>query len=91
MCQGWLQLSVVLDVGSRRLVGYSMAADMRARLVLDALEMATAARGGRTAGVVFHSGRAGQYLGREYSAALTRHGLSLSGRAPGRWSRAGRR
>ena len=55
--QGWLHLAVVLDLGSRRLIGYSMAPDMRTRLVVDALDMATAARGGRTAGIVFHSDR----------------------------------
>ena len=84
--QGWLHLAVVLDVGSRRLIGYSMAADMRARLAVDALEMATAARGGRTAGVVFHSDRAGQYLGREHTTALVRHGLRQSaGRVGNCW------
>lgn len=84
--QGWLHLAVVLDVGSRRLIGYSMATDMRARLVLDALEMAVAARGGRTAGVVFHSDRASQYLGQQHSAALARHGLRQSaGRVGNCW------
>ena len=53
--RGWLHLAVVLDLGSRRLIGYSMATDMRAQLVLDALDMATGARGGRTVGIVFHS------------------------------------
>ena len=55
--QGWLHLAVVVDVGSRRLIGYSMATHMRTQLVVDALDMATAARGGRTAGIVFHSDR----------------------------------
>ena len=83
---GWLHLAVVLDVGSRRLIGYSMATDMRARLVLDALEMAVAARGGRTAGVIFHSDRASQYLGRQHTAALARHGLRQSaGRVGNCW------
>ena len=58
--RGWLYLAVVLDLGSRRLIGYSMATDMRAQLVLDALDMAAAARGGRTAGIVFHSDRGSQ-------------------------------
>jgi transposase InsO family protein len=44
--EGWLYLASVLDLGSRRLLGYSMADHMRAELVLDALGMAVAARGG---------------------------------------------
>ena len=84
--QGWLHLAVVLDLGSRRLLGYSMATDMRARLVVDALEMAVAARSGRSAGVTFHSDRASQYLGREHAAALARHGLRQSaGRVGNCW------
>lgn len=84
--QGWLHLAVVLDVGSRRLIGYSMATDIRARLVVDALEMAVVARGGRSAGIVFHSDRASQYLGREHTAALTQHGLRQSaGRVGNCW------
>ncbi len=76
----------MLDVGSRRLIGYSIAADMRARLVVDAFETAAAARGGRTAGVIFHSDRGCQYLGREHSAALARYGLHQSaGRVGNCW------
>ena len=52
-----LHLAVVLDIGSRRVIGYSMAADMPARLVIDALNTAAASRGGRTTGVIFHSDR----------------------------------
>ena len=43
--EGWLYLAAVLDIGSRRLIGYSMAADMPARLVIDALDTAAASRG----------------------------------------------
>ena len=58
--EGWLYLAAVLDIGSRRLIGYSMAADMPARLVIDALDTAAASRGHRTAGVIFHSDRGSQ-------------------------------
>ena len=59
--EGWLYLAAVLDIGSRRLIGYSMAADMPARLVIDALDTAAASRGHRTAGIViFHSDRGSQ-------------------------------
>lgn len=55
--EGWLYLASVLDLGSRRLLGYSMADHMRTELVTGALDMAVAARGG-PAGVdevIFHS------------------------------------
>ena len=48
--EGWLFLAGVVDLGSRRLLGYSMADHMRTELVLDALGMAVGARGGSTAG-----------------------------------------
>ena len=55
--EGWLYLASVLDLGSRRLLGYSMADHMRTELVLDALGMAIAARGGLVAGVIAHADR----------------------------------
>ena len=75
---GWLHLAVVLDVGSRHLVCYAMATDMRARLVDDASEMAAAARGGRTAGMVFHSDRGPRCLSGELAAALARDQMRQS-------------
>ena len=66
--EGWLYLASVLDVGSRRLLGYSMADHMRTTLVLDALGMAIAARGGDHAvgGVIAHADRGSQYTSNEY-------------------------
>jgi hypothetical protein len=52
--EGWLYLASVLDLGSRRLLGYSMADHMRTELVADALRMAAGTRGGATAGIIFH-------------------------------------
>ena len=46
--EGWLYLAGVLDLGSRRLLGYSMDDHMRTELVTDALGMALAARGGNS-------------------------------------------
>ena len=48
-------MASVLDLGSRRLLGYSMADHMRTELVLDALSMAVNARGGVVAGVIAHA------------------------------------
>ena len=55
--EGWLYLATVLDVFSRRVIGWAVADHMRAALVCDALRMAVATRGGTVAGVVFHSDR----------------------------------
>lgn len=66
--EGWLYLASVLDLGSRRLVGYSMAEHMRTELVLDALTMAVATRGGdqAVAGVIVHADRGSQYTSNDY-------------------------
>jgi putative transposase len=66
--EGWLYLASVLDLGSRRLVGYSMADHMRTRLVLDALGMAVTARGGdhTVTGVIAHADRGSQYTSNDY-------------------------
>jgi len=66
--EGWLYLASVLDLGSRRLLGYSMADHMRTELVLDALGMAIAARGGdeAVAGVIAHADRGSQYTANDY-------------------------
>jgi len=63
---GWLYLATVLDLGSRRLLGYSMASHMRTSLITDALEMAAGIRGGATAGIVFHSDRGSQYMSGDF-------------------------
>ena len=68
--EGWLYLASVLDLGSRRLLGYSMAEHMRTELVVDALEMAAATRGGQTGGVIFHGDRGSQYLSGDYRQLL---------------------
>ena len=57
---GFLYLAIVLDVFSRKVVGWAMAADLGARLVVDALEMALWTRR-PPAGVVHHSDRGSQY------------------------------
>jgi putative transposase len=56
---GFLYLAVVLDVWSRRIVGWAMATHLRSELVLDALNMAIAQR--RPAGVIHHSDQGSQY------------------------------
>jgi transposase InsO family protein len=64
--EGWLFMASVLDIGSRRLLGYAMADHMRTGLVLDALGMAVTARGGNVAGVIGHADRGSQYTSNDY-------------------------
>lgn len=76
--EGWLYLASVLDLGSRRLLGYSMAAHMRTELVTDALTMAAGARGGVTAGIIFHGDRGSQYLSGDYRHLIADLGMVQS-------------
>lgn len=75
--EGFLYLAGVLDLCSRRIVGWSMAEHLRAGLVIDALAMATSRR--RPApGLVHHSDRGVQYCCRENRAALEAWGMIAS-------------
>lgn len=67
--EGWLYLATVIDLSSRRVVGWAMADHMRAELVCDALRMAIGAR--RPApGLIFHSDRGTQYNSAEHRQLL---------------------
>lgn len=70
--EGWLYVASVLDLGSRRLLGYSMADHMRTELVADALTMAAATRGGHTGGIIFHGDRGSQYMSGDYRQLIAR-------------------
>lgn len=76
--EGWLYLASVIDIGSRRMLGYSMADHMRTSLVTDALDMAIAARGGAAAGVIAHADRGSQYTSNDYLDHCQRHQLRPS-------------
>lgn len=76
--QGWLYLAVILDLFSRRVVGWSMAEHMRTSLVLDALRAALGSRMPSPAGLVFHSDRGSQYASGDYQKALDENGITCS-------------
>jgi transposase InsO family protein len=76
--EGWLYLAVVLDVGSRRLLGYAMSDRIDTRLVADAVDMAGDARGGRTTGIVLHSDHGAQYLSAKLRDTAAGWGLAQS-------------
>jgi transposase InsO family protein len=79
---GWLYLALIIDLGSRRIVGWSLANHMRAELVVHALQQALAARP-QARGALFHSDRGSQYGSRAFRSVLKRGGLrqSMSARA----------
>jgi putative transposase len=68
--EGWLYLAVIIDLFSRRVVGWSMAEHMRTELVLTALEAALGHRQPAQTGLLFHSDRGSQYASGEYQEAL---------------------
>ena len=76
--EGWLYLATVLDVFSRRVIGWAIADHLRASLVCAALRMAVATRGGSVVGVVFHSDRGCQYTSAEFRALCDTHGVQQS-------------
>jgi putative transposase len=76
--EGWSYLSVVLDVHTRRMVGWQLASHMRQSLVTDALEMAIASRREREAATIAHSDNGSQYTSYEYTERLKRAGIAPS-------------
>jgi putative transposase len=77
--EGWLYLAVVLDLFSRRVIGWSMADHLRTQLALDALTMAIGQRSSADfQRLIHHSDRGVQYASDAYQAMLKRHGLTGS-------------
>ena len=68
--EGWLYLAVVLDLYSRRIVGWAMRDSLHRQLVIEALQMALTARQ-PPPGLLHHSDRGSQYASDDYQALLT--------------------
>lgn len=75
--EGWLYLAVVLDVFSRRVVGWAMQARISTALTLAALEMAYRRRR-PPPGLIHHADRGGQYVSGDYREALQTAGMLAS-------------
>ena len=71
---GWLYLAAVLDLHSRKIVGWAIAPEMPATLVSAALQMAIVQRN-PDAGLIVHSDRGTQYASAEHQNLLKKHGL----------------
>jgi len=68
--EGWLYLAAIIDLFSRRVIGWSMDEHMRTELVLTALESALGQRQASPSGLLFHSDRGSQYASGDYQKAL---------------------
>jgi putative transposase len=75
--EGWLYLAIVLDLYSRRIVGWSMSNRMKTSLVVDALKMAIWRRKPGE-GAIFHSDRGSQYCSKKFQKLLKSHKMRSS-------------
>ena len=86
--EGWLYLATVIDIASRRVVGYALADHLRTELVTAALANAVAARAPGP-GVIFHADRGCQYTSAEFAALAGDCAVTLShGRTGQCWDNA---
>jgi len=75
--EGWLYLAVVIDLFSRKVVGWAMDGNMKTGLVKSALLMAIKGRN-VSAGLIHHSDRGSQYASYEYQSVLSDHSMTSS-------------
>jgi putative transposase len=86
--EGWLYVAAVVDLFSRRVVGWSMSATMTAQMVTDALIMAIWRRG-RPDALLHHSDRGSQYTSEQFQRLMADHGVTCSmSRAGNVWDNA---
>ena len=86
--EGWLYVAVVIDLHSRRVVGWSMRASMTADLVTEALMMALWRRG-KPEALMHHSDRGSQYTSDQFQRLMVEHGVACSmSRAGNCWDNA---
>lgn len=76
--EGRLYLATVIDLFSRRLLGFAMGERHDAELVVASLQMAAVTRGGDVKGVIFHSDRGSEYVSRRFKRACRRLGVTQS-------------
>jgi len=81
--EGKLHLASVLDVASRRVLGFALSEHHDAELAYGALAMAVAVRGGAVPGVIMHTDQGSEYTARLFRGACTRLAISQSMGRPG--------
>lgn len=75
--EGWLYLAAIMDLGCRRIKGWSMSNRLTKELALDALKMAIC-NNPKSSGVIHHSDRGSQYASTDYQKLLKNNGLICS-------------
>ena len=75
--EGWLYLAVILDLYSRRVIGWAVSNRMKRDLAIRALDMAVALRQ-PAKGCIHHTDRGSQYCSHDYRKRLTKHGFEVS-------------
>lgn len=80
--EGWLYLATVIDLFSRRVIGWALSERMTTDLACEALQMALWKRR-MPCGVIMHTDRGSQYCSKAYQALIDRHGLMCSMSAKG--------
>ena len=75
--EGWLYVAAIVDLFSRRVVGWSMSATMTAQFVTDALIMAIWRRG-KPKALLHHSDRGSQYTSEQFQRLMADHGVTCS-------------
>jgi len=81
--EGKLHLASVLDMGSRRVLGFALSEQHNAQLAYGALTMAVAVRGGAVPGVILHTDQGSEYTARSFQAACQRLSITQSMGRPG--------
>jgi putative transposase len=82
--EGWLYLAAILDLYTRRIVGWAMSDRMTSALTMSALQMALQQRQ-PAAGLIHHSDQGSQYTDGTYQALLKDHGIRASMNGAGSW------
>jgi putative transposase len=82
--EGWLYLAAILDLFSRRIVGWAMSKRMTTELTLKALRMAIRQRRPGS-GLIHHSDQGSQYTDSRYQAVLVAHDIEVSMNGAGNW------
>ena len=76
-CEGWMYLAVIIDLYSRRVIGWAMSNRMKRDLAIRALDMAVALRNPQK-GCIHHTDRGSQYCSHDYQKILRKHGFETS-------------
>jgi len=80
--EGWLYLAIIIDLFSRKVVGWALGARMTKQLVIDAMNQALKIEN-PAKGLIFHSDRGSQYASYDYQLLLREHGIRQSMSAKG--------